>query len=128
MTDRVNGGIMQGDFLTGQMDFYTIATAVPVDQTNVETPVADLPGYQTWATTGVWSNVTVQDGHGIVQTYTTVGTYLDAFYKQLNLYKLVGTFALRANPVTVTVTLIDNVAPATAGLTSYYGSFYNINE
>ena len=39
MTDKVNGGVYAGEFLTGNMDFFSFATLVPVGQTNVDTPV-----------------------------------------------------------------------------------------
>jgi hypothetical protein len=131
MTDRVNSVGKQGDFLTGQMDFFTIATIVPVAQTNVSTPVQDLPGYQTLASTGVWSNVSVIDGNGVTQVYSSENTYLDAFYKQTNLNQLVKTFELRATPVAVTVANITvgagNAATTTAVTDVFYGSFSNIS-
>lgn len=108
MTDRVNGNVRGGEFLTGNMDWFSIATLVPLWQTNVDTPVVDLPGYQTWATLGTWTDVTVVDGEGIAQTYTNLNDYLDAFYKQANLNLLINTFAGRANPVAVSVKLLPS--------------------
>lgn len=128
MTDQVNITTKQGDFLTGQMDFYQIATIVPVAVTNVSTPVQDLPSYQTFATTSVWSNVAVVDGNGVTQTYTSEATYLDAYYKQMNLNNLVEGFALRGNPVSVTVVSIPVTSSASANLTSYFGQFCNISN
>jgi len=131
MTDQVNFTGQQGDFLTGQMDTFTIATIVPVLQTNVSTPIVDLPGYQTLATTGVWSNVSVIDGNGVTQNYTTEQAYLNAFYQQENLNQLISTFELRALPVAVTVA---NVATGgstnssnTSVVTSFFGNFANIS-
>lgn len=114
MTDRVNGGVSAGEFLTGNMDFFTVLTLVPTYQTNVVTPVVDLPGYQVLANTGVWTNVAVADVTGTVQTYSSLSTYLDAFYKQLNLNNLIGTFSARANPVAISVNTFTGNIPGTA--------------
>jgi len=103
MTDLVNGAVHAGEFLSGKMDFFSFATTVPVGQTNVETPVVDLPGYQTYQTLGVWSTVTVTDAFGNATSYSTLNSYLDAFYQQLNLNNLIALFATRANPVAVSV-------------------------
>lgn len=115
MTDRVNGSTFAGEFLTGNMDFFTLVTIVPVGQTNVTTPVVDLPSYQTYASTGVWTTVTVTDSTGTATSYTDLRTYLDAFYKQLNLDNLVRTFAGRANPVAISVNSLGGTAGTTAG-------------
>ena len=72
MTDRVNGSTFAGEFLTGNMDFFTLLTIVPVGQTNVVTPVVDLPSYQTFASTGVWTTVTVTDSTGTATSYATL--------------------------------------------------------
>ena len=103
MTDRVNGGVHAGEFLTGNMNFFSFATVVPVGQTNVDTPVTDLSTYQTYETLGVWTPVTVTDAFGNATTYSTLDAYLDAFYQQLNLDNLIATFAFRANPVAISV-------------------------
>lgn len=99
MTDRVHGGVHGGEFLTGKMDFFGVATSLLVDQTNVDTPVQDL--YQISAT--VWTPVTVVDGHGVSQTYATRANYITAWKKQANLNKILNVFSLRANPVAVSV-------------------------
>jgi hypothetical protein len=103
MTDRVNGAVHAGEFLTGNMDFFSFATTVPVGQTNVDTPVRDLPNYQTYQTLGTWTPVTVTNAFGGSTTYSTLNTYLDAFYQQQNLNILMQVFATRANPVAVNV-------------------------
>ena len=99
MTDRVHGGVHGGEFLTGKMDFFGIATSLLVDQTNVDTPVQDL--FQISAT--VWTPVTIKDGHGVAQTYSTKAAYITAWKNQQNLNKILGVFSLRANPVAVSV-------------------------
>lgn len=99
MTDRVNGGIQGGEFLTGKMDFFAMSTSLLMDQTNVHAPVQDL--YQISAV--VWTPVTVRDGHGVSQTYATKADYIAAWKKQQNLDKIINVFGLRANPVMISV-------------------------
>ncbi len=141
MTDRVNGSTFAGEFLTGNMDFFTLFTIVPVGQTNVVTPVVDLPSYQTYASTGVWTTVSVTDSSGTATSYATLNAYLDAFYKQLNLDNLIRTFAGRANPVAISVNTMGGTAGTSAGyipgtttniiassttLWAFYGLYNNI--
>jgi hypothetical protein len=108
MTDRINGAVRAGEFLSGNMDFFSFATIVPLGQTNVNTPVVDLNTYQTYLNLGIWTAVTVIDGSGAAQTYTTLNQYLDAFYKQRNLDTLISTFSSRANPVAVSVKIMPS--------------------
>ena len=103
MTDKVNGAVHAGQFLTGVPNFFSFATLVPVGQTNVTAEVVDLAGYQTLLTLGVWTNVTVNDAFGNANTYTSLSSYLDAYYQQLNLNRLIEIFATRANPVSISV-------------------------
>ena len=103
MTDNVNGSTYAGEFLTGNMDFFCFATTVPVGQTNVSIPVDDLPGYQSYQTFGTWVNTTVTDSTGTSTTYSTLNSYLDAFYQQKNLSNLVALVSTRANPVAINV-------------------------
>jgi hypothetical protein len=134
MTDRVNGSTFAGEFLTGNMDFFTLLTLVPVGQTNVVTPVVDLPSYQTYASTGVWTTVSVTDSSGTATSYATLNAYLDAFYKQTNLDNLIRTFSGRANPVAISVNSITGNIPGTATainantttLWAFYGLYNNI--
>lgn len=101
MTDQVNGNYQAGSFLSGQPQWWAFATVAPVSQTNVDTPVVDLPGYQTYATLGTWTNVTVTNGAGTAITYSSLNTYLNAFYAKQNMNLIVNTFAARGNPVQV---------------------------
>jgi len=120
MTDKVNGAVNAGEFLTGNMDFFTVATTVPVGVTNVTTPVVDLLGYQTYVNTGVWTTVNVIDGTGASQAYASLSTYLDAFYKQQNLNNLIAIFGGRANPVAISVNTLTTNIPGTS--TAYTGN------
>ena len=106
MTDQVNGNYQAGSFLSGQPQWWSFATLVPVAQTNVDTPVVDLPGYQTYATLGTWTNVTVTNGAGVPTTYSSLNNYLNAFYQQQNYNILVNTFAGRGNPVQVGISTL----------------------
>lgn len=133
MTDQVNGNARAGEFLTGNMDFFSVATIVPVAQTNVDTPVVDLPGYQTFVTLGTWTNVTVVNGAGAAITYSTLNSYLDAFYKQKNMDTLLNTFGLRANPVVVSVKVLPssiNGGTINAHTSSYFAEagYDNLNS
>jgi hypothetical protein len=108
MTDQVNGNARAGSFLSGQPQWWSIATLAPVAQTNVDTPVVDLPGYQTYATLGTWTNVTVTNGAGTAVTYSSLNTYLNAFYQQQNYNLIVNTFAGRGNPVQVGISTLPS--------------------
>lgn len=118
MTNQVNGGVQGGEFLTGKMDFFTISTVVPVAQTNVHTAVADL--YQISST--VWSPVTVVDGSGVAVTYATRNDYIAAWEKQKNLDTLLKVFAVRANPVAISVSTDTVADPSAVGFGSDYDS------
>jgi len=123
MTDQVNGNGKAGSFLSGQPQWFSFATIVPVAQTNVDTPVVDLPGYQTYATLGTWTNVTVTNGAGTAVTYSTLNSYLDAFYKQANMNALISTFGARGNPVQIGIKVLPssiNGATINANTSAYF--------
>lgn len=127
MTDKVNGGVQAGEFLTGNMDFFSIATLVPMAQTNVNTPVADLYTQQGYTT---WQPVVVVDGSGTAVTYSTQADYEDALAKQANLNLLLQVFATRVNPVAISVSAATVGNPAAATYTGYqnataFGSAYS---
>lgn len=127
MTDKVNGGVQAGEFLTGNMDFFSIATLVPMAQTNVTTPVSDLYTQQGYTT---WQPVTVVDGSGTAVTYSTEANYADALIKQANLDLLLQVFSTRVNPVMVSVSAATVANPAAATYTGYqnataFGSAYS---
>lgn len=119
MTDKVNGGVQAGEFLTGNMDFFSIATLVPMAQTNVTTPVADLYTQQGYTT---WQDVTVVNGAGVAITYTSESDYEDALYKQNNLDMLLQIFALNVNPVAISVSSQTVGNPST---TSAFAGYLN---
>lgn len=113
--NRVNGGALGGNFLTGSMDFFTIATLVPCFQTNVDTPITLLYTQQGYST---WQPITVVDGTGTAQTYSTAGQYQDAYTKQTNLNILTHLFAQNVNPVAVSVNYATSSNPSAINLTA----------
>lgn len=115
--NKVNGGAMAGEFLTGNMDFFTVQTLVPMAQTNVDTPVAELYTQQGYST---WQNVVVVDGSGVAVTYSTQASYQDAFNKQANLNMLIQIFALRANPVVIGLSTQTVANPSAASIFANY--------
>ncbi len=127
--DLVNGGTKGGDFFAGKTDFFTIATIIPMAQTNVTTPVSLLYTQQGYST---WQSVSVTDGAGTVQTYASQSAYQDALVKQQNLDLLVRLFATRVSPIAMSVTVGSSTNPAAIGLTGYsystnFGSGYTTN-
>jgi len=111
--NRVNGGVLGGNFLTGSMDFFTIATLVPCFQTNVDTPINLLYTQQGYL---VWQPVTVIDGTGTAQTYATAGAYQDAYVKQTNLNILQQLFAQNVNPVAISANYATSSNPSAIAL------------
>lgn len=117
--NKVNGGALAGEHLTGNIDYFTVATLVPMDQTNVDTPVAYLYTQQGYST---WQSVTVVDGYGVSQTYATQAAYQDAYNKQANLNLLMQIFATRANPVVMSCSTQTVSNPST---TTLFAGFSN---
>jgi hypothetical protein len=99
----VHGDVKPGSFLTGAPNFFTISTVVPTYPTNVKTPLnLVLASLNATALSSTYS-VTVVDGYGAAVNYTSNATYTDALNKQANLDLLIKTFAVRANPVMISV-------------------------
>lgn len=119
MADKVNGEVQAGEFLTGNMDFYTVATLVPMAQTNVTTPVSSLYTQQGYST---WQNVVVTDGSGTAVTYSTQASYEDALAKQANLDLLLQVFAQRVNAVAISVSAQTVANPFTTTLFAGYSN------
>jgi hypothetical protein len=108
MTDAVNYSTRSGSFLTGAPRWFSIATLVTVAETGVKTPVIDLPGYQKWATLGIWTPVTVIDPYGASYTYTNIDDYEYDFYAQRNLDLIVRAVSARANPTQISVKVLPD--------------------
>jgi hypothetical protein len=130
----VNSGARGGEFLTGNLNFFQIATAVPCYPTNVKTPYATAIKARNWTSLSGSRTITVVDGNGAEVTYSAQSAYEDAYYTQKNLDTLLNVFSTRANPVVVSVssTTIDN-DPATTILAgavngTQFGSTYTVNS
>jgi hypothetical protein len=124
VNDKVNGGVQAGEFLTGNMDFFTVATVVPVVNsqgwaTNVTTPVNLLYTQQGYTT---WQPVTVVDQGGNPVTYNTQAAYVDAYNIQQNFNTLVQLFSMRANPVAISTAVVSVTNPHT---TTLFAGFLN---
>ena len=100
---NVNAGARAGEFLTSDLDFFTFVTTVPLFQTNVRTPLAAALKANNWTSLSASRTITVVDGAGVSQTYTSDATYSDALAKQSNLDLFLQVWSTRANPVVVNV-------------------------
>lgn len=136
VNDKVHGNVKAGEFLTGNMDFFTVATLVPVVNaagwaTNVDTPVDLLYTQQGYTS---WQPVTVVDQGGNEVVYSTQAAYEDALKIQKNLDTLIQVFALRANPVAISTAVVSVTNPHTTTLfagfsnnSGVFGSGYTTN-
>lgn len=100
----VNSGARGGEFLTGNLSYFTIKTIVPCYPTNVKTPIAQARAARNWTSLSGSRTITVVDGNGAEVTYASDAAYTSAYNKQKNLDTLLNVFATRANPVVVNVT------------------------
>jgi hypothetical protein len=100
---NVNGGSRGGEFLTGNLNFFQLITVVPCYPTKVTAPLAQALKARNWTSLSASRTITIIDGNGASQTYTSNAGYEDAFNKQANLTALLNTFAIGANPVIVAV-------------------------
>lgn len=103
MTNMVHGNVRPGVFLTGTFDFFAVTTQVPAYPTNVKAPLADVLTSLNVTTLSSTNKVTIVDGNGASHDYTSDAAYTTALNKQTALDRLIQTFALRANPVMVSV-------------------------
>lgn len=132
MTNAVNQASRGGSFLTGAPRWFSIATLVTVAETNVKTPVIDLPGYQTWATLGIWTPVTIIDAYGDSYTYNNIDDYEYDFYAQRNLDLIIRAVSARANPTQISVKVLPgsiNGSSINPNSSSYFAEagYWNTN-
>lgn len=118
---QANGVVSGGEFLTGNLNFFTVYTTIPMGATGVRLPLATVKqilGIATFNTT-TWNGVVYADDNA----------YTDALAKQANLDLLTAVFATRANPVVVSVTSASlDLSTETFPGASYgtaFGSAYN---
>lgn len=120
---QANGVVSGGEFLTGNLNFVTVYTMVPMGATGVRLPLATVKqilGIAAFAGE-TWNGV----------VYANDAAYTDALAKQANLDLLTAVFATRANPVVVSVStasLADGDAASLHPGASYaetFGVSYN---
>jgi hypothetical protein len=110
----VNSGARGGEFLTGNLNYFTIKTVVPAYPTNVKTPLAQALKARNWTSLAASRTIVVVDGNGATVTYDTDAEYTSAYNKQQNLNTVVAVFATRANPVVVNVSAALSADPSAA--------------
>jgi hypothetical protein len=111
---NVNEGARGGEFLTGDLSYFTIKTVVPCYPTNVKAPLADALKARNWTSLAVARPITVVDGNGASVTYDSDAEYTSAYNKQQNLDTLMAVFATGANPVVVNVSAAISADPSAA--------------
>lgn len=97
MTVKVHGTVGLGEFLTGNIDFFTITTVVPCTSTDVGTPLSfikkDLAINQS-------DNISIVGGVTLFGVnYANDNDYLDAFNKQTNLDTFIKCVEQRAQAI-----------------------------
>ena len=105
VSNQVHGNVAPGVFLTGTFEFFavTLSGGVVALPTNVKLPLAKAQQALNVTTLSAGKSVTVVDGFGVSQTYTSDAAYTAALNKQANLDRLISVFATRANPVMISV-------------------------
>lgn len=109
---NVNEGARGGEFLTGDLSYFTIKTVVPCYPTNVKAPLADALKARNWTSLAGARPITVVDGNGDSVTYDSDAEYTSAYNKQQNLDTLMAVFATVANPVVVNVSAAISSDPS----------------
>lgn len=110
----VNSGARGGEFLTGNLNYFTVKTVVPSYPTNVKTPLATALKARNWTSLAASRAITVVDGNGATVTYDTDAEYTSAYNKQKNLDTILNVFASRVNPVVVNVSAALSADPSAA--------------
>lgn len=120
---KANGTVAGGEFLTGNLNFITVFSMVPMAATGVRLPLAavkQILGIAAFAGE-TWNGV----------VYVNDTAYTDALAKQANLDLLTSVFGTRANPVVVSVSEVALADGDAVGLHTgasngaTFGSSYN---
>lgn len=111
---NVNEGARGGEFLTGDLSYFTIKTVVPCYPTNVKAPLATALKARNWTSLSAARTITVVDGNGASVTYDTDAEYTSAYNKQQNLDTLMAVFSTGANPVVVNISAAISADPSAA--------------
>ena len=127
MTTKVNNYVDIGEFLTGNIDFFTITTLVPCDNTLVSKPLNELK-----KDLGLLNNEDISTKNGITIYdifYQNDNEYTDAFNKQENLNNLIKLIETRAQPIMLNIVEenvlnVDTKIPADSTRNSF-GSNYS---
>lgn len=129
MTIKVHGTSNVGEFLTGNIDFFTITTIVPCDNTNVSIPILRLKSDLRIGS----ANISTVGGFTVAGVnYANDATYIDAFNKQSNLDTLLQVVDSRAAPIMINAVdlgaLVDvDVGIPTNSTSASFGSTYSGN-
>lgn len=107
----VNGGARGGEFLTGNLTYFTVKTTVPCYPTNVLVPIKQALAARNWTSLSASRTIVVVDDNGATVTYDNNDTYTNAYIKQQNLKTLLNVFSTRANPVVVAISASTGTAP-----------------
>lgn len=110
----VNSGARGGEFLTGNLNYFTIKTVVPAYPTNVKAPLVEALKARNWTSLAASRAITVMDGNGATVTYDSDAEYTSAYNKQKNLDTMLNVFSSRANPVVVNVSAAISADPSAA--------------
>lgn len=130
MTIKIYGSINNGEFLTGNIDFFTITTIVPCDNTNVSMPLNRLKSDLKIGA----NNISTVEGFIVAGVnYTDDDAYTDGFNKQSNLDYLLQMVSNRTAPIMINVinlgifSDVDDAIPTNSTETSF-GSTYSGNS
>ncbi len=129
MTVKVHNIVAPGEFLTGNIDFFTITTIVPCDNTNVSMPLARLKSDLRIDPADI-STVGGFVVFGVI--YADDAAYSFGFDKQNNLNSLLQVVSQKATPIMInSVDLgnqidVDDAIPASS-TNAAFGSSYSGN-
>lgn len=119
MTTKVNGYATNGEFLTGNIDFFTIMTLVPCDNTLVTKPISVLKKELRILETEDISTVGGVTIFGVL--YADDAEYNIAYDKQYNLNALVKLVETRAQPIMLNAQDLGFFANVSDSVTSLGG-------
>ena len=128
MTIKVHNVVAPGEFLTGNIDFFTITTLVPCDNTDVSMPLERLK-----SDLRISEDISTVGGFVVAGiTYADDAAYSFGFDKQNNLNQLLQIVSQKATPIMInSVDLgnqndVDDVIP-TDSTNAAFGSTYSGN-
>lgn len=129
MTVKVHNVVAPGEFLTGNIDFFTITTIVPCDNTDVSMPLTRLK-----SDLRIGSDDISTVGGFVVTgiTYADDAAYSFGFDKQANLNSLLQVVSQKAAPIMInsvdlgSQTDVDDAIP-TGSTNAAFGSSYSGN-